>query len=237
MHITRTSIQSPKVPLAQPAVKSQETTASSDISSPALPSEKVEIAFDKEAAEMEQSKLGKKAKLAALVGTALGAAGGIAAGLAGGEAGAVVGLAAAPVLGIAAAAAGGVGGFMLVANRKDANVLHFIGGLVAGAVGAAAGATLDFYGGAALGAMAGSGGGLAGAVAGLVGGSSIGGAVGGLGAAGIELTANSDQYPNLLAKLKKEEAEDKAKKKLERAEQEKFKQEIKEKLKDAFKRA
>ncbi len=231
MRITSTPQIKQNKPLANLPAPS---TASAEAATSSPPSDAVDISYDKKGAEVERGKLLKKAKFGAVAGAGVGTALGVAAGVVGGIAGTLVGLAVAPALGIAGAVAGGVGGFMAVANRKNTHVGHLIGGLLAGAVGAAAGGMLGFYGGAALGAAAGSAGGALGGAAGAVGGLSIGGALGGVSVAGYELTSNKDQYPNLLAQMKEEEAAEAAQKKIDDAEQAKFEQELKQKLKDTI---
>ncbi|MCA9775475.1 MAG: hypothetical protein KC800_02110 [Candidatus Eremiobacteraeota bacterium] len=222
MQISSTRNITPRQPLAA-AKESQSTEASQETSAP--PQETVDIGYDKEKAGIEQKALAGKAKVGGTIGAALGLAGGVAAGLVGGIAGTLVGLAVAPAAAVLGVVAGGVGGFMAVANREKTHVGHLIGGVLAGAVGAALLGTAGFYGGAALGAAAGAGGGALGAIAGAIGGTTIGGALGGLGVTGFELSANKEQYPNLLAELKKEAAEEAAREKKNEAETEKLKQE------------
>ena len=73
-----------------------------------------------------------------------------------------------------------------------------------------------------------------GALAGVIGGTTIGAAIGGGGVASYELKANGDQYPNFIAELKKEEAEEAAKKQRDKVEFDQFKKEFKEQLNGAF---
>lgn len=216
--------------------QSKETRAKTESpESSGAASDSVNISYSEDAAKAEGKKLWDRSKVGGVIGLAVGAAAGVAAGLVGGVAGTLVGLAVAPAGAVVGGIAGAVGGFMAVANRKNTHVGHLIGGLLLGSLGALAVGSAGFHGAGLLGAAAGGAGGAMGAIAGAIGGSTIGGILGGIGVAGYELGANTEQYPNLLAQLKEEAAKDAEKKKLEEAEHKEFKAELKQKLKDAFK--
>ncbi len=172
-----------------------------------VPSDQVSLGYDPAAAAVEEKKLAQHAKLGAIFGGATGVLVGSIAGAVGGAVGAVAGIAAAPASALLGAVALGAGGFMLATHKRE-GALALIGGVLAGAAGAVLGAVGGFYGGAALGAVAGSAGGIAGGLAGAIGLGTVGAGFGAAAKVGSELFTNKEQYPNVMARLKAEEAKD-----------------------------
>lgn len=179
-------------------VKAADTQAST---SAPVTTDVVQISVDKEALKTEQAQVGKHAKIGAYIGGAIGTAIGAAAGFAGGAVGLAAGLVAAPAAAVIGAAALGAGAFMAVTHNSD-GALALIGGLVAGAVGAAAGGYLGFWGGAALGGLVGAGGGIAGGLAGAFGVGTLSAGIGAVANAAKEVLNHKENYPNFLADLK-----------------------------------
>lgn len=175
-------------------------------SQPQALADQVEIGYDAVALKAEQNQLVGHAKLGAIFGGATGVLAGAVAGAAGGTLGAITGMTAAPAAALIGAVGLGAAGFMLATHKRQGG-LALVGGVLAAGVGAVAGAYGGFYGGAALGALAGSAGGLAGGIAGAVGLGTLGAGFGAAAKVGSELVAHKEQYPNVIARLRAEEAE------------------------------
>lgn len=189
----------------QPAPTS--TVSSAEATQAQEPAEQVSFGYDTVAIKAEEKKLAQHAKLGAIFGGATGVLVGSVAGAVGGAVGAVAGITAAPAGALIGAVALGAGGFMLATHKREGG-LALVGGVLAGALGAVVGAYGGFYGGAALGAVAGSAGGVVGGLAGAVGLGTLGAGFGAVAKVGSELVSNKEQYPNVIARYRAEEAKE-----------------------------
>ncbi len=185
----------------EPAVSARSEVATQG------PPDVVSVGYDAVAIKAEEKKLAQHAKLGAAFGGAAGVVVGSLAGAVGGAVGAIAGITAAPAGALIGAVALGAGGFMLATHKRDGG-LALVGGVLAGALGAVVGGFGGFYGGAALGALAGSAGGVVGGLAGAVGLGTLGAGFGAVAKVGSELVSNKEQYPNVIARYRAEEAKE-----------------------------